>query len=92
VATISAHNDESIGEHVAQAMEKVSGDGVITVEESRTTETALEVVEGMQFDRGYMSPYFRDRYREDGGRSGGRLHPTDRSENQHPEGPAVWRS
>ena len=52
------HNDEAIGELVADAMEKVGSEGVITVEESKTTETALDVVEGMQFDRGFLSPYF----------------------------------
>jgi len=58
VGSISSNNDESIGAIIAQAMEKVGKDGVITVEEAKGLETSLEVVEGMQFDRGYLSPYF----------------------------------
>ncbi len=58
VASISANNDESIGNLIAEAFDKVGKEGVITVEEAKGTETHVDIVEGMQFDRGYLSPYF----------------------------------
>src|SRR5205807_6739513 len=58
VGTISANHDETIGRIIAEAMDRVGKDGVITVEEAKSMDTSLDVVEGMQFDRGYLSPYF----------------------------------
>ena len=78
-----------IGKIIAQAMEKVGKDGVITVEEAKGLETSLEVVEGMQFDRGYLSPVLRHRLRADGGRARGPLHPDPREEDLLDEGPAA---
>ena len=74
VSTISANNDNAIGELIADAMEKVGKDGVITVEEAKGTDTTLDIVEGMQFDRGYLA-LFRHRPGIDDRRARGQLHP-----------------
>ena len=87
VGIISANGDETIGNIIADAMEKVGKEGVITVEEAKGLETTLEVVEGMQFDRGYISPYFVTDPEPDGGRAGGAVHPHHREEDLGDGGP-----
>ena len=80
VGTISANGDQDIGSIIAKAMQKVGNDGVITVEEAKALETELEVVEGMQFDRGYISPYFITDADKMRGRAGKPLHSHQREE------------
>ena len=92
VGSISANNDEMIGKIIAEAMDKVGKDGVITVEEAKGLETSLEVVEGMQFDRGYLSPYFVTDPERMEVVARGRLHPDPREEDLVDEGPAARSS
>jgi len=81
VGTISANNDPTIGNIIAEAMSKVGKEGVITVEEAKGMETTLDIVEGMQFDRGYISPYFITDPEKNGGRSKRSSHSHSRQEN-----------
>ena len=89
VGTISANSDHTIGNIIAEAMKKVGKDGVITVEESKTMVTELDTVEGMQFDRGYLSPYFVSDAERMEVRPGRSLHPDPREEDQQHEGSAA---
>ena len=89
VGTISANGEREIGDMLAQAMERVGNEGVITVEEAKGMAIELDVVEGMQFDRGYLSPVLRHQRRQDGRRVGGCVYPAAREEAfQHPIPPA----
>ena len=86
VATVASNNDAEIGNLIADAMENVGKDGVITVDEGKSLKTEVEWVEGMQFDRGYLCPYFVTDPNKMEARAGGRLHPHQREEDLQRQG------